>query len=85
MTRQEGTVPGVVDVTAHVRTLVNTQVGAHSVQVVAVTITREVVRDGAPAICKLFNRLCQPSVREAEIVCGIAVEDATQTTGNVVV
>lgn len=84
MTRQKGTVHRVVDVAAHPRTLVDTQVCAHSVQVVTITVTGEVVSNGAPALRELFSRLRQASVWEAKVISGIAIEDSTQPASDIV-
>lgn len=85
MTRQKRTIPRVVDVAAHPRTLVETQVCAHPIQVVAVTITGEVISNGPPALCELFSRLSEASIWKTKVISGIAIENTTQTTSNVVV
>ena len=76
MTRQKRTIPWVVDVATHPRTLVETQVRAHPIQVVTVTVTGEVISNGPPALYELFRRLRQASVWKTEVISGIAVEDA---------
>ena len=84
MTSQKRTVPWVVNVAAHPRTLVKTQVCAHSIKVVTVAVTGEVISNGAPTLSELLSRLCQTSIWKAQVVAGIAIEDATQTTADVV-
>jgi hypothetical protein len=82
--RQEGAVPRVVDVATHPRALVEPQVRAHAVQVVAIAIARQVVSDGSPALSEEFEGFGQPAVRQTEIVAGVSVEETAQAAGGVV-
>ncbi|TNN47364.1 hypothetical protein EYF80_042452 [Liparis tanakae] len=84
MTCQKGTIPRVIDVAAHPRVLVETQVRAHPIKVIAVTIADEVIGNGPPAICELFRRIRQASVWKTKVIGGVAIEDATQTASNIV-
>lgn len=73
---QEGAVPWVVDVSTHPGTLVKAKVCAHAIQVVAVPVACKVVCNGFPSLCELFGIFSQAPVGQAQVVRGVAVEDA---------